>query len=149
LTLEDRTQHGRIAKGIKANNRSLDAAKPVQDRISEAYHSLYLLDFEMHARMRTVTDAVNQLDSADGQQVLAMLTGEYQWMKKVEGEVRVMQVDGDACNEEYRDAFLISLQENTEAVKTIMDVVARRTQEGQNSTSAIVDTGEPYYNNQE
>jgi hypothetical protein len=123
---------------------SRERSAEIQDQASEDYHRLYLLDIEMHARLRNVTDTVNQLDSADGQQALKMLTEECSWMKKTQEEIEYMRVNGDACNEELRHASLQSLHEIRNAVGSIMDVVGRRTKEDPNSASATVDTGERY-----
>jgi hypothetical protein len=132
-TLDDTT---RAAKECSAK---------IQDKASEEYCRLYLLDIEMHARLRGVTDTVNQLHSVDRQQVVTMLTGEYNWMKKAQEELRDMQVDGDVCNEQLQDASLQSLYEIREAVGSIMDVLSCRTKEDLNSASATIDTGEKYW----
>jgi hypothetical protein len=116
----------------------------IHDQASEDYRRLYLLDIEMHARLRNVTNVVNQLHSSDGQQVLMMLTEEHNWMNKVQQEVRDMRVNDDPCNEELRHAFLQSLHEIRNAVGSIVDVLGRRTKEDLNSVSAIIDTGKRY-----
>ena len=116
----------------------------IHDQASEDYRRLYLLDIEMHARLRNVTNVVNQLHLSDGQQVLMMLTEEHNWMNKVQQEVRDMRVNDDPCNEELRHAFLQSLHEIRNAVGSIVDVLGRRTKEDLNSASAIIDTGKRY-----
>jgi hypothetical protein len=117
----------------------------IQDKASEDHCRLYLLDLEMHARLRSVTDTVNQLHLADGQQVMTMLTEEYNWMKKAQEELEDMGANGDVCNEQMRDASLQSLYEIREAVGSIVDVVGRRTKEDLNSASTTIDTGEKYW----
>lgn len=117
----------------------------IQDKVSEDYCRLYLLDIEMQACLQSVTDTVNQLHLADGQQVITMLTEEYNWMKKAQEELKDMRANGDACNEQMRDASLQSLYEIREAVGSIVDVVGRRTKEDLNSASATINTGEKYW----
>lgn len=99
----------------------------------------------MQACLQSVTDTVNQLHLADGQQVITMLTEEYNWMKKAQEELKDMRANGDACNEQMRDASLQSLYEIREAVGSIVDVVGRRTKEDLNSASATINTGEKYW----
>ena len=98
----------------------------------------------MHGRIRAVKDAVDQLDSADEQHVLLMLTTQYQWMKELQGELGGMQLNGDVCNEEYRRVVLEKVQEIMPAIKSILDVVGSRTQGNLSGASATVDTGEKF-----
>lgn len=153
MTLEDRTEDGHVTKVIQLANRSAlydtttaitakERSVETLDQASEDYHRLYLLDIEMHARLRNVTNAMNQLDSAGGQDVLMVLTEEYNWMSKVQEEVRDTQVGGDRCNEALRYEFLQSLHDIRDTVRSIMDVMGRRTKEDLNSASATVNTGE-------
>ncbi|KAG2094401.1 uncharacterized protein F5147DRAFT_657166 [Suillus discolor] len=95
LTLEHRTQNWRVseAKQVASRSTSDDTTRAsrersvvIQDQESEDYRRLYLLDIELHARLRGVTNTVNKLDSSDGQQVLTMLTEECNWMKKAQEE---------------------------------------------------------------
>lgn len=120
-----------------------------QDQALEDYNWLYLLDVEMHACLKAVTDAVNHLESVDGQQILVMLAKNHNWMKKALDEVKDMEVSSDACNEEFRHAFLGSLQEMKDAVESIMDVIGYRTEDDLKSVSVTVNTGETFDLNRE
>jgi hypothetical protein len=151
LTLEDRTEgrleEGRItAESRRTPNDTFRAAREhsaeIHGESSDNYRKLFFLDIEMHARLQTVTDAVNQLHLADGQQVLGMLTVEYETMTTMQEEVRHMQVSSDACNEEFRHAILGTLEEMRLAVKSIMDVIAHRATNDDLDSAKIVDTGE-------
>lgn len=153
MTLEDRTQDRHITDAIPlashftsddTTRTAKEGSAKILDRASEDYHRLYFLDIEIHARLQNVTDTINQLDSADGQQVLTMLTEEYNWMNKVQEEVRDTQVDDDPCNEPLQHALLQSLQEIRDAVRSIIDVLGRRSKEDLKSASATVNTGEIY-----
>ena len=105
LTLEDNIQHeeppGSVfrSRSEDDDSRSTNATRAeagrsleIQHQASEIYQKLYLLDIEMHGRIRAVKDAVDQLDSADEQHVLLMVTTQYQWMKELQGELREMQL---------------------------------------------------------
>ncbi|KAG2073510.1 hypothetical protein BDR04DRAFT_1116385 [Suillus decipiens] len=138
-----------VTEAIQADSRSTlddttraarECSVEIQDKASEDHCRLYLLDLEMHARLWSVTNTVNQLHLADGQQVMTMLTKEYNWMKKAQEELEDMGANGDVCNEQMQDASLQSLYEIREVVGSIMDVVGHRTKEDLNSASATIDT---------
>lgn len=151
MTLEDRTE-GRLEEGqITAESQctpndtfraTREQSAEIHGEVSENYRKLFLLDIEMHARLQTVTDAVNQLHLTDGQQVLGMLTAEHETMTTMQEEVRHMQVSSDTCNEEFRHAILGTLEEMRLAVKSIMDVIAQRATNDDLDSAKIVDTGE-------
>jgi len=151
LTLEDRTE-GRLEEGqITAESRCTlnDTFRAVREHSAEIhgessdnYRKLFFLDIEMHACLQTVTDAVNQLHLADGQQVLGMLTVEYETMTTMQEEVRHMQVSSDACHEEFQHAILGTLEEMRLVVKSIMDVITHRATNDDLDSAKIVDTGE-------
>jgi hypothetical protein len=149
--LEDRTE-GRIEEGrITAESQCMpnDTSRAAREHsagkhgeASDNYRKLFLLDIEMHAHLQTVTDAVNQLHLADGQQVLGMLTTEYEIMTTMQEEVRHIQVSSDACNKEFRPTILGTLEEMRLTVKSIMDVITHRTTNDDLDSAEIIDTGE-------
>ncbi|KAG1810690.1 uncharacterized protein BJ212DRAFT_1302402 [Suillus subaureus] len=82
------------------------------------------------------------LHLADGQQVLGMLTAEYETMTTMQEEVRHIQVNSDACNEEFRHTILGTLEEMRLMVKSIMDMITHRATNDDLDSAKIVDTGE-------
>ncbi|KAG1844676.1 hypothetical protein F4604DRAFT_1688992 [Suillus subluteus] len=120
---------------MRVTNQVIDDREPSaqhEDQAWKDYCTLYLLDHEAHRHVRTVTDVINTLDSIRDEQALATLSEGHTWLEKTLGKVMNMDVETDACNEQFHHAQLQLLQDTKEAAESIMCVIARRTKQDPN-----------------